>query len=174
MRPKMLFGLLIIVSLVSLIPFAAGDQNPQVWINGCPPGSYCPTPLTISGRQVTFSMSLTLSGNPDTLQGSPQILPFQVCSDSIDYEGGCEYVSAYVTPVPGNPMDNPNGGDNPWILGYDMSLYIPYYISGTVTLNIPAQCCTDSHGTIFPTTTIELATGSVPLDPNALNMRTTS
>jgi hypothetical protein len=107
-------------------------------------------------------MSLTLGGKPDTLKGSPQVPPFQVCSDSINYEGGCEYVSAHVTPVPGNPMDNPNGGDNPWIMGYDMSLQIPYYITGTVTLNIPAQCCTDTHGSIFPATTIEIASGSVP------------
>ena len=159
----MVIGLLVIVSLISLIPFAAADEIPEIWINGCPAGGgYCPTPLTITGRQVgTFSMSLTLDGKTDNLKGSPEVLPFQVCSASINYEGGCEYLSAYVTPIPGNPMDNPNGGDNPWIMGYDMSLTIPYYVSGAVTLNIPAGCCTDSHGTIFPATTIEIASGSV-------------
>ena len=167
MRPKMLVSLLVLLSLISLIPFAAGDQTPEIAINGCQVGADCSmdpgyVPYTLSGRQVSFMMELTLGGKPDNLKGSPRELPFQVCSTS----GGCEYVNAYVTPIPGNPMENPNGGDNPWTLGYYIHFNIPVYMNGIVTFGIPAGCCTDSQGNIFPPTTITIGFTIFPYDPN--------
>ena len=181
MRPATFIGPLVILSLISLIPFAAGSQTPQIAINGCAVGANCDmdpgyVPYTINGRQVSLGMELTLPGPtpscsympqcstvPDGLPSGTREIPFQVCSTT----AGCEYVNAKITYVQSSFALTTSSCCTYYT--YEISFYLPVYMNGFVTFQIPAGCCRDSQGNIFPPTDISLGWTYFPFIPNGSN-----